>query len=105
MNNTIKTALYDLFTRHEQIWETEKGTLPQQAFDAEWISPCQVERLSEENICWSPVERESAVNLNNIEEALEVKLHPSIEQLFVLILPMEFLLIRWSPDRFDSSVE
>lgn len=82
MNNTIKTTLYDLFTRHAQIWEKEKGTLPQQAFDEEWISPCQVAHLSQDCISWTPVEREPSVNLNNIEEALEVKLHPSIAALY-----------------------
>jgi SecY interacting protein Syd len=92
MNNTIKTALFDLFERHAQIWTAEKGTLPQQQFDEEWRSPCQVddphldnaqrEKKSEQLISWSPVERDLELTLSNIEDALEIKLHPSIHQLF-----------------------
>jgi SecY interacting protein Syd len=82
MNNTIKNALLDLFTRHEKKWQTEKSTSPQQQFDADWISPCQMNNVSPEIITWTAVERDAQVNLSNIEEALEIKLHPSIEPLF-----------------------
>ena len=82
MNKTIKSALFDLFERHAKIWKTEQGTLPQQQFDDEWLSPCQSERLSDELIAWSPIERELDLTLSNIEEALETQLHPSIHQLF-----------------------
>jgi len=82
MNNTIKTALLELFTRHAKIWKDEKGSLPQQAFDAEWVSDCQVERLAGDAITWSPVERAANLNLANIEEALDITLHPSIATFF-----------------------
>tara|TARA_R110001583_G_scaffold10698_7_gene49166 strand:+ start:17997 stop:18542 length:546 start_codon:yes stop_codon:yes gene_type:complete len=78
----IKTALLDLFTRQAKKWQAEKGTLPQQQFDPEWVSSCQVDKISPESITWAPVERDTEVNLSNIEDALEIKLHPSIEQLF-----------------------
>lgn len=82
MNNTIKTALFDLFERQLTIWKSEKGTLPQQQFDEEWQSPCEKEKLSDDAVTWSPVERDLGLTLSNIEDALEVKLHPSIHQLF-----------------------
>lgn len=82
MNNTIKTALFDLFSRQTKVWYTQKGSLPQQQFDTEWLSPCQQEKLPDELITWSAVERESDLTLSNIEEALEIKLHPSIHSLF-----------------------
>jgi SecY interacting protein Syd len=82
MNNTIKTALFDLFERNAQIWKTEKGTLPQQQFDAEWKSSCEQEKIADDLITWSPVERDIRLTLSNIEDALEVKLHPSIHRLF-----------------------
>jgi len=82
MNNTIKTALVELFNRHAKIWQDEQGSLPQQCFDDEWISACQVQRLAGELITWSPVEREANISLRNIEEALDITLHPSIATLF-----------------------
>lgn len=82
MNNTIKTALADLYHRHAQIWQQQQGTLPQQLFDAQWRSECEVEQLAQDSVTWSAVERDAAVNLDNIEEALEIRLHPSIQALF-----------------------
>jgi len=82
MNNTIKTALVELFSRHAKIWQDEQGSLPQQYFDAEWVSTCQVQRLADDMITWSPVEREVNISLRNIEEALDITLHPSIAALF-----------------------
>ena len=82
MNNTIKTALFDLFERNAKIWKAEKGTLPQQQFDEQWISLCQTNKISDDTLVWSPVERDLALTLSNIEDALEIKLHPSIHQLF-----------------------
>jgi SecY interacting protein Syd len=82
MNNRIKTALDELFTRHAQIWQDEKQSLPQQQFDEQWLSSCQVEQLEEQLITWSPVERDAAISFANIEDALDVSLHPTITQLF-----------------------
>lgn len=82
MNNIIKTALLDLFNRHADKWQKEKNSLPLQAFDEQWLSPCQVDKTSEDMIAWSPVERDLETNLKNIEAGLEITLHPSIEALF-----------------------
>ena len=82
MNNTIKTALLDLFNRHAQIWMNEQQSLPQQGFDEQWHSACQVDKLSEELITWNPVVRTADIDLTNIEEALEITLHSSIAELF-----------------------
>ncbi|PKF63365.1 SecY-interacting protein [Psychromonas sp. psych-6C06] len=82
MNNRIKTALSELFQRNAEIWQQEKGSLPEQLFDPEWLSPCQVEKLDGQVVTWSPVERSEETTLNNIEEALEITLHPSIEELY-----------------------
>ncbi|MEI6898133.1 MAG: SecY-interacting protein [Psychromonas sp.] len=82
MNNRIKTALDDLFTRHAKIWQDEKQSLPQQQFDEQWLSACQVDKLDAQLITWSPVERETTLDFANIEEALDVSLHPTITALF-----------------------
>ncbi len=82
MNTTIKNALANLFEKHSEIWKTEKNCLPLQEFDDQWASPCEIDRIDDEQVSWAPVERDADVNLQNIEEALEVTLHPSIHALF-----------------------
>ncbi len=82
MNETIKNALLNLFERHSEIWKAQKECLPLQPFDEQWLSACQVERVEDEMITWSPIVRDASINLHNIEEALDLTLHPSIHALF-----------------------
>ena len=82
MNTDIQIELFALYQRHQQLWQSTHQTLPTQAFDAEWVSPCQVGDIIEQQITWKALVRDKKVTLNNIEEALEVTLHPSIEDLF-----------------------
>ena len=82
MNNTTKTKLFDFFERFKNLWQIQKNSLPQTVFDPQWISPCQVGEAKNKLIRWSPLERESAIDLSNIEQALDIKLHPSIVDFF-----------------------
>lgn len=82
MNTETQQQLFSLFQRHEQLWASTHQSLPTQSLDEEWISPCQVGDIIEGNITWKAVPREDKVDLSNIEEALEVTLHPSIVDLF-----------------------
>jgi len=82
MNQTTQTQLFDFFERFKNLWQSQKQSLPQTVFDPQWISPCQVGEVETQLIHWLPVKRESAVDLSNIEEALDIKLHPSIVEFF-----------------------
>lgn len=82
MNHTTQTQLFDFFERFKAHWQTQKKSLPQAVFEPQWISPCQVGEVENQLISWSPVKRESALDMSNIEEALEIKLHPSIVDFF-----------------------
>ncbi|HEY5715666.1 MAG TPA: SecY-interacting protein [Psychromonas sp.] len=82
MNHTTKTQLFDFFERFKSLWQTEKKSLPQTFFDPQWISPCQIGEVEKQLIHWSPVERETSTDLSNIEQALNIKLHPSIVDFF-----------------------
>ncbi|PKH03780.1 SecY-interacting protein [Psychromonas sp. MB-3u-54] len=82
MNHTTQTQLFDFFERFKNHWQTQKKSLPQAVFEAQWISPCQVGEVENELIFWSPIKREPSVDLSNIEEALDIKLHPSIVDFF-----------------------
>ena len=82
MNQTTQTQLFDFFERFKNLWQSQKQSLPQALFDEQWISPCQVGVVENQLIHWSPVKREPAIDLSNIEQALEIKLHPSIVDFF-----------------------
>lgn len=82
MISTTETELFALFERFLQLWQTEKNSLPLQPFDNEWISPCSVGEVKGGEIAWQAVKREDSLDLNNIEQALEIKLHPSISEFF-----------------------
>lgn len=82
MNNTTQTQLFALFQRHQALWQAQKKSLPLQLFDSEWISPCQVGDVKGDYIEWSALKRKPAIDLSNIEQALEVQLHPSISDFF-----------------------
>ncbi|MFT6985039.1 MAG: SecY interacting protein Syd [Psychromonas sp.] len=82
MNNTIQAQLFALFERQQALWQQQKQSLPMQIFDSEWISPCQVGDVKDGKIEWSAVKREPSLDLSNIEQALEIKLHPSISDFF-----------------------
>ena len=82
MNNTTQTQLFALFERQKTVWQKQKQSLPVQCFDPDWISPCQVGEPLNGKIEWRAVKREAAVDLSNIEQALEIQLHPSIVDFF-----------------------
>ncbi|TEW55535.1 SecY-interacting protein [Psychromonas sp. RZ22] len=82
MNTDTQVQLFALYQRHHDLWELNHQSLPVQDFDPEWVSSCQVGDVNDGKITWKAVPRDKKVNLNNIEEALEVTLHPSIEDLF-----------------------
>ncbi|MEL0628647.1 SecY-interacting protein [Psychromonas aquatilis] len=82
MNTQIQEQLSALYQRHQALWETTFNTLPETEFDNEWLSPCQVGEACDGMINWQPVPRQEKVDFSNIESALEVTLHPSIEALF-----------------------
>lgn len=82
MNHTTQTQLFNFFERFKNLWQTQKQSLPQAVFDPQWLSPCQVGEVDNQLIQWSPVKREPATDLSNIEKALEIKLHPSIVDFF-----------------------
>ncbi|MFT6927567.1 MAG: SecY interacting protein Syd [Psychromonas sp.] len=82
MNQTTQIQLFDFFERFKTLWQSQKKSLPQAVFDSQWISPCQIGEVEKQLIHWSPVERESVIDLSNIEQALDIKLHPSIVAFF-----------------------
>ncbi|HIP76705.1 MAG TPA: SecY-interacting protein [Psychromonas hadalis] len=82
MDNITQGALIALLQRLENSWMSENKSLPQQAFDKNWRSPCEMTDEKDGMISWKPVLRKETVTFNNIEDALEISLHPSISNFF-----------------------
>lgn len=82
MNTDTQIQLLALFERQQQLYQSTSHRKPMQAFDPEWSSPCEVGEVFDGFTGWQAVIRDKKENLKNIEEALEVTLHPSIEDLF-----------------------
>ena len=108
MNNLIKTPLFLLFERQQDLWKEKNQSLPRQDFELDWLSPCQVGEPEEGKVQWQPVARDA--DLHNIEDALDIKLHPSISDFFCQVfaghLPCLFeghpiaLIQSWNEDDF-----
>lgn len=115
MNNPTQIQLLSLLQRQKALWQTEKQSLPQQAYDAQWTSPCQTGAVEEGCVAWSAVKREENITLNNIEEALDIQLHPSIEAFFCSVFAGELpclyeahpiqLIQAWNEDDFKMLQE
>jgi SecY interacting protein Syd len=82
MNNTIQIQLFALFKRQQILWQKHQQSLLVQRLDPDWFSPCQVGDALDGEIQWQPIKRDPAVDLSNIEQALEIQLHPSIVDFF-----------------------
>ncbi|MEH6453514.1 MAG: SecY-interacting protein Syd, partial [Psychromonas sp.] len=73
MNHTTQTQLLDLLERQKLLWQKQKQSLPQQDFDEQWLSPCQVGDVQDDLVQWSAVKRDSDVDLaNNIIKSGEL---------------------------------
>lgn len=82
MNNTIQIQLFALFDRQQRLWQKHNSSSLVQRSDPDWPSPCQVGEALNEYIQWKPIKRQPREDMNNIEDALEIQLHPSIVDFF-----------------------
>jgi SecY interacting protein Syd len=82
MNTDTEIQLFALYQRYLSLWQSTHGSLPTQSFDPEWTSSCQIGEVIDGMMTWQPVKRDLPISLKNIEQALEITLHPSITELF-----------------------
>ncbi|MDX1429660.1 MAG: SecY-interacting protein Syd, partial [Rhodothermales bacterium] len=70
-------------SRYLDLCQRELASLPAQAFDPAWPSPCQVGEPDERGmILWRPVARDVAGDFSGWERALEVEVHPDIKDYY-----------------------
>jgi len=85
--------------------------LPLVEKDEQWPSPCLLQEYNDGFMCWKPVKIKDKLTFENIEQALEIKLHPSISQYYTVIYSENIpatceeghlqLLFAWSEQDFE----
>lgn len=63
-------------------WKTQRGTLPSTAFDDQWRSVAEVERVGESEVYWQPTRRSETLSFQGVSDALETSLPPVCETYF-----------------------
>lgn len=81
MDNSVKSALDNLTTRFVEYSKQQTGHEPV-SHDLYGVpSPCIV-RADGEQVFWLPVRLEEEANLNNVENAMDIALHPDIHAFY-----------------------
>ena len=85
--------------------------LPLVEVDDQWPSPCLQNNFDDSFMCWQPVEISADLSFENIEQALDIKIHSSITQYYSVIFSESIpatceeghlqLLFAWSEDDFS----
>jgi SecY interacting protein Syd len=96
--------------------QEKTGALPLVEFDEDWHSPCEQERV-DDNVRWKPVQIEGnkTLSFDNVEQALNIKLHDDIKTYFTTIYSESIdtvceegalsLLFAWNEDDFSRLQE
>ena len=118
----IKSSNPELFVVLKQLTETfilehqkKYNCLPQIDYQADWLSPCQIGQVVDDYIEWQPQEITDELSFDNIEQALELTLHPDIKTYFSCFYSESIpancsegyleLLFAWSKDDFSRLQE
>lgn len=80
MNQPISSPLSIVFAKFEQ--NGQISAYPDVAYDADWLSPCQIGEVVDERIQWQPLLREQQGDFSGIEHALGLELHASIKAFY-----------------------
>ncbi|MCF4008104.1 SecY-interacting protein [Rheinheimera sp. UJ63] len=70
------------FIEHSVTWHQATAQPLTAWADPASPSPCQQQWLAEDQVSWLPVAQQPAADFSNIEQALELTLHPSIKAFY-----------------------
>ena len=109
-NNHLLESILTLSQAYVEQYQQALGHMPLVEIDKQWPSPCEQGQFDQQFNQWLPVPIKQELNFANVEQALELKLHPSFKDYFTVIfsesLPMSCdeghlqLLFAWSEDDF-----
>jgi SecY interacting protein Syd len=89
--------------------------LPLVEHDEQWPSPCLQEKFDDTFMCWQPIEMTVPLSFKNLENALDLTIHPSVIEYFTSIYSDSIpatcseghlqLLFAWSESDFSRLQE
>lgn len=83
MSQSAVELLGQFAEHYIKVVREKSGSLPQIDHDPDWSSPCEVgEADSEQQIGWQPVTRKQSVGFSQVEEAMDITLHPSVSDYY-----------------------
>lgn len=77
----VKKVLAQVHKSYAAHYEAQ-GSIPTTEYVDEWQSPCYQGAPEGEHIAWQAVEQVPSTEFNNVEKALELKLHHSVKDFF-----------------------
>ncbi|WP_421187815.1 SecY-interacting protein [Aeromonas enteropelogenes] len=81
MSDQVLSALAHFLARWQRDGEARRG-LPLCDWEADWRSPCQLQKQVDGRIPWRPYQRTEPADFSALAEALELTLHPDALALF-----------------------
>ncbi|AMO55046.1 hypothetical protein GZ77_00365 [Endozoicomonas montiporae] len=82
-HSSLINALEHFYQRYIQSYHQQHNQGPTVEHDEDWPSPCEQSKGADgERIYWQPVACEPPLDFTNIEQALELELHPDIKTYF-----------------------
>lgn len=115
-SNQLASLIFTFSKDYIEHVKQQTGKSPTIAFDEQWPSPCDQERV-EDNLSWQPVLMSDHLPLSfdNVENALEITLHQDIKDYFTAIYSETIeakcsegdlaLLFAWNKDDFQRLQE
>ncbi|MEW6992446.1 SecY-interacting protein [Colwelliaceae bacterium 6441] len=111
----LKTNIINFSEKYLEQYQQKLNHLPLVEIDEQWPSPCLQDKFDDSLMCWRPVSVKDELLFNNLEEALELTMHPSIKEYFTTIYSDNIpatsseghlqLLFAWSQDDFSRLQE
>jgi len=96
-------------------YQEKHGRLPIIDVDDDWPSPCLQHHSSEAEVFWQPIKSNDSLSFDNVEQALEIKLHSDIQTYFTTYFSESIsakcfegnlsLLLPWSIEDFKRLQE
>ena len=109
-DNDLARQLRSLASGFVSAFQDKHGHLPVVEKDEEWPSPCIKGEYSADANFWQPVDTTDDLTFENVEQALELSLHPDIKTYFTTLYSESFdltcedgnlsLLFPWSEADF-----
>lgn len=107
----LQASIYRFSTEFSEKYQAKLNHMPLVEVDEDWPSPCVQGTHDEDYQYWLPFQVEEALTFDNLESALNLKLHQSIKEYFTGVFSESVpatcseghlqLLFAWSVDDFS----